>query len=148
MTEKLNMEQITFCEYYLKGLLDESGANQTEAYMKAYPDSSKEAACASASRLLTHAKVKEYIAKRMNEIAMTSNETLLRIANLARTSSKDSDKLRALELIGRHQGLFLDRMDVTSQGKSISLADYLNGINQAVQEKNKKKLGGITVLGE
>jgi phage terminase small subunit len=62
---ELNPQQVSFCEYYIKG---HSG---TQAYMLAYstPDTSIEYSCASASssRLRKNPAVIEYIAKRRAE---------------------------------------------------------------------------------
>lgn len=149
---KMNEAQIMFCEKYLAGLTGKSRPNATRAYMEVYPDCTEESARSSASELLTKDNIREYIAKRMGEMVMTTNEVIIRLADLAMNAEKDSDKIHALELIGRSQAMFLDRQDITSGGQTISLADYLNGIKQVADEmNNKKKLkytGGITVLDD
>lgn len=60
--KELTEKQKAFCREYT---LDWNGKR---AYMAAYPDSSEEAATTSASRLLTNAKVKEYIEYCKNNI--------------------------------------------------------------------------------
>jgi phage terminase small subunit len=69
----LNNKQQAFCRQYI---IDWNG---TRAYMHVYPDSSKEAAESSASRLLTNAKVKEYIEEIKNNLEEQAGISKLRV---------------------------------------------------------------------
>ena len=144
MTKELENRQMAFCEAWLRGLTGNKSVSATEAYLEAYPDVTRESARVCASKLLTNANIKEYIQSRMSTMVMGTNEVLIRLADLSRGAEKDSDRLRALELIGRTHGMFLDRSDITSGGQTISLADYLNGLT----EVSKKKKTSVTVVGE
>jgi hypothetical protein len=146
---KLNDAQRAFVNKYLEGLTGKKTVSAFEAYMYAYPESSKDAAYADASRLLKNTAVQYEIKQRLSEMAMSANEVLLRLASKARGSEDEKIQLQALELLGKTFGLFLDRTDITSKGDSISLADYLNGMTNAVKDKEKKnKYAGITVTTE
>jgi hypothetical protein len=144
LINKMSAEHIQFCEAYLSGFTGKNRVNATEAYCLVYPDSERVSASSSSFKLLKRDDVKAYIAKRLGEMAMSTNEVLLRLADLSRNADKDSDKIRAMELIGKHQAMWLDRTDVTSAGSTISLADFI--LAQAAAKKENKT--GITVLGE
>ena len=133
----MELKHKAFIEEYLQCF------NATKAYMKVYPDSSYSSARASASELLTKDNIKEEIQQRMSELVVSTDEFLVLLGERARDTSDKNTQLRALEMIGRNKGMFLDRTDITSAGNSISLADYLNGIQQ-VQKATKKT--GMKVL--
>ena len=63
MANKLNDKQKAFCDH----LLTDAAMNATQAYKKAYPDSSDQAAKTSASDLLTNPNVKAYLDERKAE---------------------------------------------------------------------------------
>jgi hypothetical protein len=128
--DELNINQIAFCENYLRGLTDKK-ISVVEAYVNAYPDTTRESAYSSSSQLMDQENIKAYLKDRMQSMVMGTNDVLLRLANIAQYAEKDSDKLRALELIGRTLAMFLDRTDITSKGGSISLADYLKTVVHA-----------------
>ena len=129
-----------FCESYLTNFnatksAIEAGYSEKTAYSIGY-------------NLLKEKEVREYIQERMTQLVMGTDEFLVTLAKKARDENNPAIQMRALELIGRVKGLFIDRSDITSNGQSISLADYLNGIQKTVEENKKKKLGGVTILNE
>lgn len=144
MSDELNLSQIAFCEVYLKGLVGKK-VSLVDAYLEAYPESTRDSAYASASKLMTHDLVKDYLKERMASMIMGTNEVSLRLAKIAQESEKDSDKLRALELIGKTQAMFIDRQDITSKGSSISLADFILANAAAKKQAEEPK---FTVLEE
>lgn len=77
----LNPKQERFVEEYLVHL------NATQAYMRAYPDSSPEAARTSACDLLANPKVQEAVAeakaRRAERMEITQDRVLLELARLA-----------------------------------------------------------------
>ncbi len=134
MSKELDERQKLFCEKFLEGFTGTRRVSPMEAYQFAYPDCNKKSASASGSRLLTYVNVKEYLKERISEMTMQTNEVLIRLGNLARNAEKDSDKLKALELIGKTQGMFLDRTDITSGG--VSLVDYINSIAKLKKDQD------------
>lgn len=116
VTEK----QKVFADEYLIDL------NATRAYKVAYPTVKNDDTAAQAgSRLLRNVKVAEYIQERMQErqkrTEITQDRVLNELAAMAfadvaeavEIRLKPSDKLKALELLGRHLGMFRDRVEVS-----------------------------------
>lgn len=58
--------------------------NRTRAYMRAFPDSSYDAARSSASRMLARANVNAEVARRLKEEAMSVEEGVARLSRFAR----------------------------------------------------------------
>ena len=101
MTDK----QRRFADEYLIDL------NATRAYKAAYPSVKRdETAAAAASRLLSFVKVQEYIKEHMQQrqerVQITQDEVVTALKELAFNAEKDTDRIRALELLGKHLGLF------------------------------------------
>jgi hypothetical protein len=104
------------------------GATQTDAYKKAYmPREMKPSTLwAEASRLASHPKVSARIeelkqeAERMRQAAgMDREEAILqRLEHEAMTAKTDTARIRALELLGRHIGMFKDRIEVEQVERS------------------------------
>lgn len=128
MTDK----QKTFAEEYLKDL------NATRAYKETYRRvKSDDVAAANGSRLLRNAKVAAYIEKQMarrsERTQVSQDEVVKELAKIgfSRTGAVDElemkigDKLKALELLGRHLGMFTDKQEVTA---TVSYEEYFKGM--------------------
>jgi phage terminase small subunit len=63
--------------------------NATDAYQVVYPKSSRDSARRDGSRLLTNADIAAEIQRRVDELAMSPNEVLVRLAEHARADYKD-----------------------------------------------------------
>jgi phage terminase small subunit len=70
-------------EYFLCGL------NQTEAYMRLYPNSSYDSARANASRLIAKDSISAEIQRRLDEQKMSSKEVLARLSQIGRADIAD-----------------------------------------------------------
>ena len=106
MTDK----QRRFADEYLIDL------NATRAYKAAYPSVKRdETAAAAASRLLSFVKVQEYIKEHMQQrqerVQITQDEVVTALKELAFNAEKDTDRIRALELLGKHLGMFQPHKD-------------------------------------
>lgn len=106
MTDK----QRRFSDEYLIDL------NATRAYKAAYPSVKRdETAAAAASRLLSFVKVQEYIKEHMQQrqerVQITQDEVVTALKELAFNAEKDTDRIRALELLGKHLGMFQPQKD-------------------------------------
>ena len=110
MTEK----QRRFADEYLIDL------NATRAYRAVYPSVKKDATAAqAASRMLRNVKVSEYIQKQMHERQQRTNISQDRVLDDLAAVAFETDReivsvrerLRALELLGKHLGLFDSRKD-------------------------------------
>lgn len=110
--------QKRFCDEYLIDF------NATRAYKIAYPSCKKdETANAASSRLLRNVKVQEYISEKQKEMQKRTEVTqdmvineLAKIAFFNKETTvefKTSDKIKALELLGKHLGMFKEQVDIS-----------------------------------
>ncbi|WP_207653228.1 terminase small subunit [Peptostreptococcus faecalis] len=137
--KKLTIKQQKFADEYI------ISGNATESYKKAgYKCSSNEVASANAVRLLGNDKVKNYIDGKMKEInnsnIMTMEEVMQRLTLIANdkiheevvtatgqvvkkgVSIKDQEK--AMELIGKRYGGWVDKVDLTGDLEVNIALDY------------------------
>lgn len=109
---KLNAEQKAFCEYYIQT------RNATRSYEKAYgTDLGKEMnynnCASSSSKLLKTDKIQNYIGSRLKELdverMLDSKEIIMELNRIAlEPAHKPSDRLKALEMLGRANAMFTD----------------------------------------
>ncbi len=110
MNYKLTPKQKLFADEYLIDL------NATRAYKAAYKSCKKdETANVNGSKLLRNTKVAKYIEERMNERSrrteITQDNVLKELATIA--FAKVTDFVTSLELLGRHLGMFNDKIEVS-----------------------------------
>lgn len=110
---KLNPKQIIFIEEYIT-----NGNNATLAYTKAGYKAKGNVATVNASRLLTNANIKAEIDKRLAKATakfdITVESILMRLDAMAdKTTAKDTDRIKALELLGKYRKLFTDRTELS-----------------------------------
>ena len=83
-------------------------------------------------KVLRTPKVAEEVARRLEQkrerTQVTENYVINRLVNLAESTDKDSDKLRALELLGRSLGIFRDRQEIS--GPDGAAIEYKQRIEQ------------------
>ncbi len=116
---KLTEKQKRFCKEYLIDL------NATQAAIRA--GYSKKTAYSIGQKLLKKAEIQKYIqklmAKRSARTEIDADYVLKGIRDIVeKTTAKDSDKLKGLELLGRHVQLFRDRIELTHR---FNLADFI-----------------------
>ena len=106
-------QMFLFCQAYIKrGLKDATGA-----YRAAYPKCSEKAAGESASRLLSkNVKVRKYLEEvqaRAGENVQVDADYVLKAlkteAEREGEGTTQSARVRAIELLGKHQGMFTDK---------------------------------------
>ena len=115
MTEK----QKRFANEYLIDL------NATRAYKAVYTRVKNDStAAAAAARLLKNVNVSAYIGKRMEE---RSKRTEAKTALLYEMEVKTNDKLKALELLGRHLGMFTDKLQLNAPSVPVILDNIPEG---------------------
>lgn len=125
--KKLTPKQQTFVDEYI------ISGNATQSYLKAGYKVSENVAAANANRLLRNAKIKAELERRTNEIragkVMTMQEVMERLTKMANgeikeeqvtnkgeivlIGTKNSDQIRAMELIGKRYGAWTDKKEVT-----------------------------------
>ena len=118
MTRCPNYRQQLFVEYYLSYQM-----NATKAYKLAYGDVSDESAARCGSRLLKNVQVKALIEQRISEVAMSTNEILMRLSEQARglggqfiKSDGSFDFQRMIEDGGSH---LIQSVSVTNGGTRV-----------------------------
>jgi len=114
---KLTPKQERFVAEYLIDL------NATAAYQRAGYAGRGHSAEVCAHLLLkkphVQAAVAEANAKRLKRVALTADDVLKRLEDLADGAERDADKLRALELIGKHLKLFTEKVEHSGEVRVI-----------------------------
>lgn len=112
-TQELTDRQARFCEEYLIDL------NATQAAIRT--GYSEKTANEQGARLLANVSVQEKIAElkaeRAKRTEMTQDSVIQELAAVARAEIKGVravDKLKALELLGKHLGMFVERYEVNA----------------------------------
>lgn len=106
-----------------------NGQQQTDAYRKAYNADGMGAPTiwAEASRLADHPKVAARIDQLRSEkealrrmLVLDREEAILaQLQHEALTAKTDSARIRALELLGRHAGMFAERVEVAHAERTV-----------------------------
>lgn len=112
-TQELTDRQARFCEEYLIDL------NATQAAIRAgYSEkTAREQAAQNLSKLNIQEKIAELKAERAKRTEMTQDSVIQELAAVARAEVKGVravDKLKALELLGKHLGMFVERYEVNA----------------------------------
>ncbi|QSO55516.1 terminase small subunit (plasmid) [Alicyclobacillus curvatus] len=149
----LTPKQQAFCDYYI-----ETG-NATEAYKRAGYQAQDHVAEVNASRLLSNAKVREYIDERMKQkknARIISQDRVLEFLSqvvegeieeevvtfaadgtVQRTTKKPSvrDRSKAAELLGKRYLLWTDKQVVDSSQKVTIVEDMgVNGLDDVIEK--------------
>ena len=118
----LTTKQKLFVEAYL------ANPNATEAAIKA--GYSKKTAGSVGAENLKKPEIAEAIKSRVSEAIITADEILTGVKQIALKGDKDSDKLKAYELLGKHLKLWTDKTELTGkdggpQEQSVTI-EYVN----------------------
>ncbi|MDU3337947.1 terminase small subunit [Paraclostridium bifermentans] len=116
----LNDRQKQFCIEYLKDL------NATQAYLRVYDGIEYNTAKVNGSTLLTNTNVKEYLNALIDEykgnVDVEVGEIVKELKNIALDfDSRKSDKIKALELLGRWKQMFVDKKEIDLTGNVIEV---------------------------
>lgn len=125
--EDLSLRHQTFLSEYVQ-----NGFNASKAYQAVYEDSSEDAARKSASRLMTREDIQKALAERVQ--AISPDYVLSEIQSIGDKAIRPSDKLRAMELLGKYHALFKE----TNQNLNLNAqltADELQAIRQKLPKK-------------
>lgn len=158
---QLNDKQERFVEEYLKDL------NATAAYKRAGYTAKGNAAEASASKLLrhpkVHARVREALQARAKRVGITTDwvleklientERAMQVQPVVNKKGEHTGEYRyeaqaanrALELLGKHMGMFGDQMDVTSGGQPVQVVEVVRTVSrngQAGKHEEEQHNGG------
>lgn len=119
----MNQRQKLFADKYVECW------NATEAYKYAYPKATDKTAGANGHKLLKNTEISQYIEQKVNDI-MPMGEVLKRLADEARGEDK-SNRIKALELLGKRHKLFTDRIEGSV---NVSWADFVSSNTQTSNE--------------
>lgn len=132
--QALNSQSKAFCEEYVA-----NGYKAVEAYMIAYPNSSRESAYRSSSKVLLKPEIKQYIKEIQRERFEALNISADRIAcELSAMAFCDFDqnntatsKLKALDLLQKQLGLQSQKVEMNGkQDIVINIGGLDDGENQ------------------
>ena len=114
---QLTEKQKRFCEEYLIDL------NATQSYLRAgYKAKSNEIARVESHKLLTKPNIQQYIeelrAEQSKRTEITADKVLEELGSVAFNRNIECigrDKVKALELIGQHLGMFTEKVSITKE---------------------------------
>lgn len=125
-------------ERFVKELIE--GKTQRQAYLSAYPTSAKwkpEQVDSKASVLFSNVKVRERYKTLQDKATAPSILTCVQLKEflsgvIMATGEKTSDKLKAVELLGKTQALFIDKVDMNGsmQFNSGGLKETLEALRE------------------
>ena len=110
MSEKLNNRQEAFVSFYLEN------PNATEAAKRAgYSDRT---AYSQGQRLLKNVEIQARVQKRVEAVGLTADEVLKELSNIAKGnwSTYKGDKIKSLELLGKHHKLWTEKSEIDLTG--------------------------------
>jgi phage terminase small subunit len=129
----LNQRQTVFVFEFLKS------GNATAAYVIAYGVENNQAARANTARLITNDNIQAEILRFKQVIEMKTGITIEavvnRIAKLADKADKDSDKLKALDMLMKHLDGYVTMQDVLDKLTAEQAAEMIEKIKSYVQIK-------------
>lgn len=114
----LNPNSMAFCQEYVA-----NGYNATEAYVVAYPKSSRKSASGNACTLLKKPEIKEYIKEiqreRFEALNICAERIACELADLAFSEFDDNNtatsKLKALDLLQKQLGLQNSKVELNGK---------------------------------
>ncbi len=113
----LKLQWLNFISEFIK-----NEGNGTDAYMKAYPDATRESARRNASRLLTHADIMEEISHRYSQSCVTDAWVISNAKEYVEKGKNDhrmaNAAVKALELLARSKGMLTDNKRVEFTGEN------------------------------
>ena len=118
MKEKpLSAQYKLFAQHYVETF------NATESAI--FAGYSEKSAYTQGSRMLKNVQLREYISGLVEDRAMGYDERLLALGDIAKSGMKDSDRIKAIELLGKLSQDYTKKIDITSKGKQLGVMVYL-----------------------
>lgn len=143
MAAGLTEKQKRFCEEYLIDL------NAKRAYLAAYPSVKKEKTAASAAaRMLKNVNIQKFLQElkqeRESRVLVSQDDVIKAIQEIAfDAGEKAKDRLRALELLCRHLGMFDQKDELDKEEQKARIAKLKR---DADAEEEKQEIS-INILG-
>ena len=110
----LTPKQSLFIDHYIETL------NGTESYLKAFGTQNRVTAATESSKLLRNPQIKAEIDRRLealrDPIIASAQQVLTFLTKImGKEDAKDTDRIRAAELLGKRYALFTDKIDLNQQ---------------------------------
>lgn len=110
----LTPKQSLFIDHYIETL------NGTESYLKAFGTHNRDTARSQASMLIANHNIKAEIDRRLealrDPIIASAQQVLTFLTEMmGKEDAKDTDRIRAAELLGKRYALFTDKIDLNQQ---------------------------------
>lgn len=129
----LNERQRRFAYFYVHdGRMNAAVAARLAGY-----EGTDETIHSTASQLLNHEKIRIKINEHLGVLSMTAPEVLAEITKIAKMPVEEytdprimTNKMKALEMLGKHHALFIEKLDVTSGGAALTFADLVKKASQ------------------
>ena len=143
MAAGLTEKQKRFCEEYLIDL------NAKRAYLVAYPSVKKEKTAASAAaRMLKNVNIQKFLQElkqeRESRVLVSQDDVINAIQEIAfDVSEKAKDRLRALELLCRHFGMFDQKDELDKEEQKARIAK----LKRDAQSEDEKPEIAVNILG-
>ena len=143
MAAGLTEKQKRFCEEYLIDL------NAKRAYLVAYPSVKKEKTAASAAaRMLKNVNIQKFLQElkqeRESRVLVSQDDVINAIQEIAfDVSEKAKDRLRALELLCRHLGMFDQKDELDKEEQKARIAK----LKRDAQSEDEKPEIAVNILG-
>ena len=143
MAAGLTEKQKRFCEEYLIDL------NAKRAYLVAYPSVKKEKTAASAAaRMLKNVNIQKFLQElkqeRESRVLVSQDDVIKAIQEIAfDVSEKAKDRLRALELLCKHLGMFDQKDELDKEEQKARIAK----LRRDAQSEEEKAEIAVSILG-
>ena len=143
MAAGLTEKQKRFCEEYLIDL------NAKRAYLVAYPSVKKEKTAASAAaRMLKNVNIQKFLQElkqeRESRVLVSQDDVIKAIQEIAfDVSEKAKDRLRALELLCKHLGMFDQKDELDKEEQKARIAK----LKRDAQSEDEKPEIAVNILG-
>ena len=137
----LNPRQLAFCREYV---VDYSGTQAAVRAGYGPKNAQNQAFC-----LMAYKSVRKlidiYNQSQASKIAVVDKDYIIqKVTEIVSTASKDSDKLRGLELLARHLGMFVDRTEITGKdGEAIRIEESKKEADEVA-----KKIRALATKGQ
>lgn len=129
----LNERQRRFAYFYVH----DARMNAVTAARMAGYEGSDQSIQSQASHLMNHEKIRLKITEHLGLLSMTAPEVLAEITKIAKMPVEEftdprimTNKMKALEMLGKHHALFTEKVDVTSNGAALTFADLVKKASQ------------------
>jgi len=135
----LRLAWVKFVDAYV-----ENGGNATQAYLKAYPESSSQSARAHAPRLVAKGSIRDEINNRLETQKVTDDFIIAGLADIAvsfRATKTIMAAVKALEVLARIRGMLTDTKKFAFTAENPCIFPSLIKPENAKKFEQEEKLG-------